>query len=233
MPVLRRPSDPTTPLSRLTLADQVRDRIRETIIRGELPQGTPLGEPALAQRFGVSRAPVREALIALEREGLVEFDDRGRTRIIELTPKLFEELVTVRVALEGPAARLAATRGDARLKAELSENVGLQAVAATYRELTPLDVAFHETFIRAAGNERLKAAWLTVRSVFEFWLTAAFHDADLAVEPRELAVKSHQRLLAAIMSGDADRAEKTAVAHITSWRSYLRFARPTLEEPTA
>ncbi|MBY0522038.1 MAG: GntR family transcriptional regulator [Gemmataceae bacterium] len=231
MPILQRPPDPSVPLSRLTLADQVRDRIREAVIRGDLPQGTPVSEPALAQRFGVSRAPIREALIALEREGLVTFDDRGRTRIIELTPKLFEELVTVRVALEGAAARLAATRGDACLKAELTENVGLQAIAATYRQLTRLDVAFHETFIRAAGNDRLLAAWLTVRSVLEFWLTAAFRDADLAVEPRELAVRSHQRLLAAIVSGGADRAEKAAVAHITGWRSYLRYARPTLEEP--
>ncbi|TPW00663.1 MAG: GntR family transcriptional regulator, partial [bacterium] len=130
-------------------------------------------------------------------------------------------------------ARLAATRGGNGLKAALTENVGLQSVAVTYRELTRRDVAFHELIVRAAGNDRLLAAWLTVRSVFEFWLAAAFRDTDLAVEPRELAVKSHRRLLAAVTSGDPSRAEKAAIAHITSWRSYLHYARPASEGTTS
>ena len=217
LPVLNAPPA----VRRLTLADQVRDQIREAIVAGDLAQGGPIGEPALAARFGVSRAPVREALIALEREGLVAFDERGRTRVLALTPTVFEELVAVRVALEGAAARLAAARGGSRLKTALRENVAAQAAAATYRELTRLDVAFHEIIVRAADNGRLHAAWLTARSVFEFWLSAAFRDTDLAVEPRELVVKSHQKLLAAVTSGDGDRAEKAAGVHISSWRSYL------------
>lgn len=226
-------ADPPLPLTRLSLAEQVRDRVREAIICGEFSEGSTLPEPVIATRYHVSRAPVREALIALEREGLIAFNDRGRSRVIELTPRVFEELVAVRIALEGPAARFAAIVGGANLAAVLDENVRQQSEAATYRELTRLDVAFHETIVRAAKNDRILAAWLTARSVFEFWLAAAFRNVDLAIAPRTLAVNSHRRLLKAITSGDPQQAEKAAVAHINRWRSYLPSAtRTTTSEAT-
>lgn len=212
---------PADPLVRVVLADQVRDRLREAIIRGDLAQGEVVSEPSLASRFGVSRAPVREALLGLEREGLVQFDGRGRTRVVELTPLVFEELAAVRMALEGLAARRAAVQGGPALTAELEENLKLQGQAGTYRDLTRLDVEFHERIVRAAGNDRLAAAWNTVRSLLEFWLACAFRDAELTVEPLALAVRSHRKLLEAVASGSPDRAEKALVAHIKRWRSYL------------
>lgn len=217
---------PADPLVRVVLADQVRDRLREAIIRGDLAQGEVVSEPSLASRFGVSRAPVREALLGLEREGLVQFDGRGRTRVVELTPLVFEELAAVRMALEGLAARHAALRGGPALTAALEENLKLQGQAATYRDLTRLDVEFHELVVRAAGNDRLAAAWNTVRSLLEFWLACAFRDAELTVEPLALAVRSHRKLLEAVASGSPDRAEKALVAHIKRWRSFLPGASP-------
>lgn len=221
----------TAPLTRTSLAEQVRERLREAIVCGELPQGSLLTEPVVAARYAVSRAPVREAMLALERDGLVTFDARGRAKVLELTPRVFEELVSVRVALEGLAARLAATGDTAALTAALEDNIRQQGEAATYRDLTRLDVAFHERIVRAARNDRLLAAWLTVRCVLEFWLTAAFRDAEISVAPRTLAVDSHRRLLRAVASVDPDRAEKAAVAHITRWRTYLSAARPAPAAP--
>lgn len=221
------------PLTRTSLAEQVRDRIREAVICGELPQGSVLTEPVVAARYAVSRAPVREAMLALERDGLVTFDARGRAKVLELTPRVFEELVAVRVSLEGLAARLVAAGDTADLAAALEENIRQQGDAATYRDLTRLDVAFHELVVRAARNDRLLAAWRTVRCVLEFWLTAAFRDAEITVAPRSLAVDSHRRLLRAVTSGDPDRAEKAAVAHITRWRTYLSAARPAPPAETA
>lgn len=222
-----------TPVQRLNLGEEIAAQLREAIISAELPPGTSLGEPALAKQFGVSRAPVREALVQLEREGLVSFDTRGRTRILELTSNLFEDLVAVRVAIEGAAARLAASRSEPTLATALTRNVDQQATATTYRELTKLDVAFHETIVRASGNERLVAAWLTSRSVFEFWLAAAFREADLAIKLREAAVKSHRKLQAAILSGDGERAEKAAIEHISRWRAHIPAAARTPKQVTA
>jgi DNA-binding GntR family transcriptional regulator len=66
-----------------------------------------LGESAVAQQLGVSRVPVREALFALEREGLVEFSATGRAYVKELSPQDFEELLVPHVTFESLAARLA------------------------------------------------------------------------------------------------------------------------------
>lgn len=210
-----------SPLTRVSLSDQVLERVREAIICGELAQNAALSEPSLAKRYHVSRAPVREALLALEREGLVTIDGRGRAHVVSLTAKLFEELVAVRIALEGLASRLAAEAGGPKLAEELEAIVGRIAEVESFRELTRLDVAFHEAVVRAAGNDRVLVAWLTARSLIEFWLVSAFLDAELVVPPREMAAKSHRGLMQAITSGKPSRAEKAAVEHINRWRTYL------------
>ncbi len=210
-----------SPLTRVSLADQVIDRVREAIVCGELAQGAALSEPMLAARYHVSRAPVREALLALERDGLVTIDARGRAHVVSLTPKLFEELVSVRTALEGLAARLAAEHGGPGLAAELDALVERMAAAESFRDLTRLDVAFHEAVVRAADCGRLLAAWLTARSLTEFWLVSAFRNAEAMVAPRALAVKSHRALARAITSRKPDRAGAAAVEHIGRWRAYL------------
>ena len=209
------------PLARTNLADQACAQLRDAIILGEFPQGEPISEPTLATRFGVSRAPIREALIELEREGLVEFDVRGRTKVVTLTLQMFQELVTLRVSLEGLAARLTAESWSPDIRRTLKDNLELQQRADTFRELTGLDVAFHEAIVRAANHGRLLTAWLTIRSQFAFWLAAAFRHQELKVEPRTMAVASHRKLLTALASGNPDRAEREILAHIRRWRDVL------------
>ncbi|MEY4484462.1 MAG: hypothetical protein RL693_1914, partial [Verrucomicrobiota bacterium] len=72
-------------------ADEITHQLRRDIVEGEIKPGTALAEPVLAERFGASRAPVREALIALEREGLVVFNDRSRTHVRRFEEEDFEE----------------------------------------------------------------------------------------------------------------------------------------------
>ena len=91
-----------------TRSDITVSRLRQEILDGEISPGHLLAESAVAQRLGVSRVPVREALFTLEREGLVEFSDTGRAYVKDLTPHDFEELYVLRLALEPVAARLAA-----------------------------------------------------------------------------------------------------------------------------
>src|SRR5882757_10242800 len=104
--------DPSSPALRRNLAEEVTAKLRRAIVSGQIKPGTPLAEPVLAQRFGASRAPIREALIALERDGLVEFNERSRTRVRPLTVVDFQEICSMRMALEGLAARLAAEGWD-------------------------------------------------------------------------------------------------------------------------
>lgn len=89
------------------MAGEIVSALRTEIISGVVVPGEALAEPVLAARFHVSRAPVREALIELEREGLIMFDPNGRTRVRPLTQKDFQEIMEARSALEVMAARLA------------------------------------------------------------------------------------------------------------------------------
>src|SRR6187402_2225845 len=119
------PSPPPS-ARRQNLAEEVTRRLREAIVLGEIKPGTPLAEPVLAARFQASRAPIREALIALERDGLVEFNERSRTRVRPLTVEDFKEICSMRVALESLAARLAAQSWDAEFTRALEENLARQ-----------------------------------------------------------------------------------------------------------
>ena len=208
---------PNSAQLRRNLADEVTAHLREAIVSGRLRPGTPLAEPVLAAEFGASRAPVREALIALEREGLVEFNDRSRTRVRSLTPTDFEEICSMRVALESLAARLAASKWTADHTADLEENLRQQEQAATLGELSRLDVEMHEYVVNLSSHRRLIAAWRGIRWQFEMCLAYTHRlQETLAFEPRRITVDNHRRLLGALASGDPELAARTMGAHIES-----------------
>src|SRR5918999_5583796 len=97
-------------LDNRTLWEQVRDRLREDILSGELPPGTVLSESSLARSFGVSRGPIREALGRLERDGLVTITPRRGAIVTELSREEFVDAYQVREALETLAIQHAVSR---------------------------------------------------------------------------------------------------------------------------
>lgn len=205
----------TSTQNRRNLAEEITGRLRAAIVSGKIKPGTSLAEPVLAERFGASRAPIREALIALERDGLVEFNDRSRTRVRSLTSTDFEEICSMRVALESMAARLAAAKWTAQDTRAMEENIRWQERAATLGELSHLDVEMHEYVVRLAGHRRLLAAWRGIRWQFEMCLAYTHRlQQKLDFEPRRITVDSHRRLLGALASGKPELAAKTMAAHI-------------------
>lgn len=210
------PSTPSAPnSSRRNLAEDITARLRREIVSGKIKPGTSLAEPVLAERFGASRAPIREALIALERDGLVEFNDRSRTRVRPLTTIDFEEICSMRMALESMAARIAAAQWTAKDTLAIEENIRRQQGAATLGELSHLDVDMHEYVVRLSGHRRLAAAWRGIRWQFEMCLAYTHRlQQTLEFEPRRITVDSHRRLLAALNSGKPELAAKTMATHI-------------------
>jgi DNA-binding GntR family transcriptional regulator len=201
--------------SRPNRAEEVTAGLRDAIVSGRIPPGAPLAEPVLAAEFGASRAPIREALIALEREGLVEFNDRSRTRVRSLTARDFEEICSMRIALESLAARLAASHWTGEHTATIEENLCQQEQALTLGELSRLDVEMHEYVVHLSGHRRLIAAWQGIRWQFEMCLAHTHRlQETLAFEPRRITVDCHRRLLAALASGDPALAAGTMAAHI-------------------
>jgi len=101
-----KPLEGIEPISRDSIETRVAGRLRELIVSGQLPQGTPLVQRDLEERLGVSQTPVRIGLSELEREGLVEVGDTGRALVSRLTREDLEEIYAARLGLEGLAARV-------------------------------------------------------------------------------------------------------------------------------
>jgi DNA-binding GntR family transcriptional regulator len=228
------PSNPSpSNSSRRNLAEEITARLRREIVCGKIKPGTSLAEPVLAERFGASRAPIREALIALERDGLVEFNDRSRTRVRPLTTTDFEEICSMRMALESMAARIAAAQWTAKDTQAIEENIQRQEGAATLGELSHLDVEMHEYVVRLSGHRRLAAAWRGIRWQFEMCLAYTHRlQQKLEFEPRRITVDSHRRLLAALASGKPELAAKTMATHIEGSLEWS-LAQFPVEQPVA
>lgn len=195
-------------------------QLSEEIINGELPPGTALVEAQLANRLGVSRTPIREALSRLEQEGFVERHDRGlrvRTRSIEEIMEIYE----IRVELEAIAARAAARKRsdlDLMLIEKAHRNM-CEATASGTGEMVEVNRAFHTALWRAGGNKTL--ADLLARLNIQL---QRYHSTTLSEPGRwDEANREHGELVDAIREQDADRAADIARAHIGRARD-LRLA---------
>jgi DNA-binding GntR family transcriptional regulator len=226
---------PLNRLRRATLPRDIRAELSRAIVTGDLPAGAALSEPALAAKLGVSRAPIREALIELELRGMVEFDARGRTRVPTLTPADLREILDVRTAIDPLAAALAARHADKAVLERLEDNIKATAQAATLAEVSHLDTQFHAGIVQAAGNRRLLACWSVLESQVELWLTQMqVHREALNHDTRDRTVAGHRDLLDAVRSGDPARADAEARRHLDSWAGMLPTARtdgPTSRPP--
>ncbi|CAL9356794.1 putative D-xylose utilization operon transcriptional repressor [Nocardiopsis dassonvillei] len=205
------------------LAHEAADRIRESILQGTLPPGTPLREVDLATRLDVSRGSVREGLALLERDGLVVSEWHRGARVIELTPADVDEVYTVRGALERLAAHRAATRATASHLAELSDLVeSLDRALAddtAAAELLRLDLGFHDLLYEIAANTRLVRAWEALRSpVHLFQLTRIRRSHP---HYRQASVEEHRTLVDLLARREAEAAARCAEAHVAASRDAL------------
>lgn len=197
----------TGPAERLPAAERAYRELRRRILDNALAAGTNLLEEEAALMLGLSRTPVREAMVRLAEEGLVEIRPRHGMRVKPISADDMREIYEVLAALEPKAAALAARRG---LAAE--ELAGLEeAVAAMDRALERGDLAawadaderFHLGLVRASGNRRLAA------TVGSFWDQAhRVRMATLRLRPLPTASnEDHRAVVAAIRAGDAEAAE--------------------------
>lgn len=208
------------PLERQSLSSAVRERISRAIVTGEFSAGDKLAEPVLAARLGVSRAPVREALIGLEFAGLVTSDERGRTSVPVMQPEDLEEIFLVRLALEPLAAQQAALRITPSQIAALRDNIQRMRSVTAQSELSAIDIEFHELMFQASGLPRLCQMWRSICYQIELWLNQMQPTVSQRLEEvRRITVESHEELVASLESGDSERAAATMREHINGWRS--------------
>lgn len=191
----------------LTLREKILETIRDAIISGALKPGEKVAEPELAERFGISRTPIREAFRQLESEGYLTVIPRKGAVVVSFTEKDVEEFYAIKSILEGYAASKACEHLTPR---ELDK---LQAINAKLHNLAgQTDIKnffkihndFHELFIRAAGNEKLYDLIMNLVSKFQ-----RLRIASLSLPGRMLiSVEEHEKIIEAFRKNDPELVER-------------------------
>lgn len=203
----------------------VLERLRALILTGEYGPEERLIEEQLAERLGVSRTPVRQALTMLEAEGLVEITPNRGATVCSFSIEDVWDIYDLRAVLEGHAARRAAGRIERRelerLRELAREMEGLPGQFDDHEEeiraLVALNQEFHGTIVEASRNRRLER--LINRTVEIPLMFKAFY--WYTSHERTISNHYHRQILEALENGDADRAEIIMREHVYEGRDFV------------
>jgi len=189
-----------------TLREKILETIRDAILKGSMKPGEKVAEPELAERFGISRTPIREAFRQLESEGYLTVIPRRGAVVASLSERDIEEFYAIKSILEGYAAQIASERLQGKDIERLEAiNTRLAELAAEGDVKTFFRVhnEFHELFIRASGNDKLFEIITQLMMKFN-----RLRMASLALPGRmELSVQEHHKIIAAFKSHDGKKAD--------------------------
>lgn len=199
-------------LTRSVLSDQLREKILQRILDGDFEPGERIVESRLMKEYGVSQAPVREALRGLEAMRFVESQAHRGVRVRAISQKEMGEMYPVRAALEEVAGRAAAPHMTDEIVELLDAEIDAMRAATDDGDLRGQlvhDTRFHELIFEAAGNSLLLEVWRSLHAEIRTLITYA----SLGTELREI-VDSHQPILAALRMRDPVLAGKEMRHHI-------------------
>ncbi|MFM1854907.1 MAG: hypothetical protein RLZ83_216 [Pseudomonadota bacterium] len=226
-------------LPRATFRSHIADRLRAAILAGEIAPGAALVETALAERFQVSRAPLREALRQLTEEGWVVTVPYTGTRVIELTAQDVREIHSMRVTLERFAFELVWPRRDEAFRAALlARHAVLLGAIDRADDVASIDAELdlHALVYEASGHGLLQRQWAGLRGRLQmYW--AAHHRAHGARGPRRDA---HDAYVALALGTDLDAMRAEIEHHMQRGAAQTQLAltarsrafQPFLEQET-
>ncbi len=198
-----------------SLRDRVLEEVKERIIAGDLPTGARLHERNLSQELGVSRVPLREAILTLSAQGLVEMRPRIGAFVRPMSKDYVEDLFEVRMALEPLAASLAArNRTDAQL-VELGRLLAAERaalVAGDDKSGSLVNADFHLEILRASGNELLFAIMAPLQSQIQRLFRRTI------TSMRQPLSEDHGVMLDVLRAQDAEGAVEAARRHVRDTR---------------
>lgn len=197
----------------MPLRDVIFNTLRDAIVAGDLKPCERLMEVELAEKMGVSRTPVREAIRKLETEGLVTMVPRKGTHVAELSIKDIMDVLEVRAALDALATELAARHIRQEHLRQL-ENIHKQYVAAVQKEnlsgAIKKDVEFHEAIYYASGNNKLMTVAGNLREQIYRFRVLYMKDFSNATD----VLEEHQHILKALEEQNYEKASLLAKEHI-------------------
>ncbi|MBU6529727.1 GntR family transcriptional regulator [Streptomyces sp. NPDC057245] len=216
-------------LKRTSLRDQVLDLVRQSLVSGEIRPGDIYSASALAARLGVSSSPVREAMLTLVNEGLMEPVRNRGYRAVPMSEHDLDEVFSMRLLLEVPGTLWAAERATpedlAALRA-VADEIEAAAGAGDVVAFLDADRRFHAGLLRLCGNRRLVDTVLSLRDQTRLYgLDALARHGTLDASARE-----HHAMLDAVAAGDTGRLEEAVRHHLRHTRS--DWAQPEDDAPS-
>jgi len=195
-------------LTTRTLADAVAQQLREAIVTGELRPGQPLWQEQLAERFGVSRVPIREALRHLAAEGLVTMQSHRSACVTSLSRSELEELIVIASALDTASVERAIPRLTTNELDHMKDClVRMQKVMDRPQEWLNLNVEFHLITIRASGWPRLESLIIEARRNLGRYVLPMY---ERAVEEWD---RQHGAIYKALLAGNEEQTKREIQAH--------------------
>lgn len=194
--------------------ESVLTSLRMAIIRGELAAGTHLLEVRLAKELGVSRGPVREALVHLEKEGLVTNEPYRGKFVTDISTTTIHEIYSLRRLLECHAAASAIHNINARQVDQLQDRFSqmMRAVREQrFEEFATIDLEFHRLLVTADGNRRLLQMWETLTGVTHAFITV---NASQDQHGYRVIAQSHEAILKAVQTRDKDALQTALTDHL-------------------
>ncbi|MBI4754942.1 MAG: GntR family transcriptional regulator [Betaproteobacteria bacterium] len=210
----------TTAIAPRALYQEVAERLRSRIFAHELPPGSWIDEQALAETYGISRTPLREALKVLAAEGLVTLKPRRGCYVTELSEQDLDEIFPVMGLLEGRCAFEAATRAsDADLRRLRAIHAQLEEAAAAgdIEGFFEVNQRFHAAVQELSGNRWLKQVIDDMRKVLKLNRHHSLFDEGRP----EASLQEHRAILAALLAREPAHAEELMRRHLQSGREAL------------
>jgi DNA-binding GntR family transcriptional regulator len=218
-------ASPDIIVSPRTVSGLVAERLRAQIVAGELPAGSKLRQVEIARRFGVSTTPVREALAALQREGLVRLHPQRGAMVFVPTVADLREHYEIRAALESLAASRTAERFEESWVAPLEALLDEMSTGPAASRYIELNQHFHTQLYEHCGRSRLVEMIAALRDASSAYLHIYRAAADFPVERLDA---EHRRILAACMARDADAAATATREHL---QNTVEHVATRLEQP--
>ncbi len=206
---------PIKRVAKSTLKNQISVQIKELILTNSLQPGQPIVIDKLAEEFGTSHIPVREALVMLERDGLVELNSYQNPKVADVTAADVQDVYEMRIMVEGWAVEQASRNLMAEQIDRVDEMLEIarkEAAVNNYGPHLKADLLLHETILRSTSN---KLFWTLAQRIHErSILVRALVEAKGSIHDINRIIDEHCRITAALRSHDSEEAKKAMAAHL-------------------
>jgi DNA-binding GntR family transcriptional regulator len=209
----------------MLMRDRVYKAIRGAILSCEFQPGQELREQTLADRYHVSRSPIRDSLLRLEQEKLVTVLPRQGYRVNPISMPDVEDIFGLRLLVE-PACAAAAARADDTALRMLDRFRGPAPAGQTEAEFLNYNTSFHRAIIDLSGNDRIAAIALELDEQFQRLMRLSFEGFHFARVRH--AFEEHEAIIDALQSHDADRASRLSYDHAARSHARMRGALETV-----